>query len=434
MFHNDLLTPGLVHRDDPPPIMSGMSHVELDHQGRLTYFETIPAHKQEAPTHVAPVDWTPLFTLAGLDIAQLKSTEPLWTWLATSDTRAAWTGTWPDSGRPLRVEAAALGGRPVAFMAAGPWRKPSRMSEASEGRDNLIITVLFAMAFGILGGAGFLARKNLRGGRGDLQGATRLGVCMAAVLMAVWLCKVHLVGSIGLLAMFLIAVCTSAFYGVLLWTIYVALEPFVRKHWPQVLVSWTNLLAGRLGDPVVGRDVLLGTALGVAWALMLRAADSWSGTSELMGYPGATELLTGMRSTVGVVLQGVPYAMRNVFLYFFLLFLLRVVLRQQWAAAAAFAGLFALLGVIGDDGHPWVNAAVALAYFGSGAVVVLRWGLLSYAVGIFVSELLVKLPATLDSSAWYFGNMMTLVAITVALASWGLYTVVPRSVSPGTPA
>jgi hypothetical protein len=59
---------------------------------------------------------------------------------------------------------------------------------------------LFAIAIGILGGAGFLAQKNLRGGRGDLPGATRLGVCMAVVLMAVWLCRVHLVGSIGLRA------------------------------------------------------------------------------------------------------------------------------------------------------------------------------------------------------------------------------------------
>jgi hypothetical protein len=434
MFHNDLLTPGLVHADDPPPIMSGMSHVELDHHGRLTYFETIPAQKLDAPVHAAPVDWTPVFTLAGLDVTQLKSAEPLWTWLAASDTRAAWTGVWPESGRPLRVEAAALGGRPVAFMAAGPWRKPSRMTEPSEGRDTLIITVLFAIMFGILGGASVLARKNLRSGRGDLQGATRLGVCMAAVLMAVWLCKVHLVVSLGLLAMSLIAVCTSVFYGVLLWTIYVALEPYVRKHWPQVLVSWTNLLAGRVGDPVVGRDVLLGTALGVVWVLLARAVDSWSGESELAGYPGATELLTGMRSNVGVVLQGVPYAMRNVLFNFFLLFLLRLMIRRQWLAAAAFAGLFALLGALGNDGNPWVNAAVSFVYFGSGAVVVLRWGLLSYAVGIFISELLLKLPATLDSSAWYFGNMLTIVGIAVALASWGLYSAAPRSESSTTPA
>jgi hypothetical protein len=427
MFHNDLLTPGLVQSDDPPPIMSGMSYVELDHQGRLTYFETIPAQKFDAPVPAAPVDWTPVFTLAGLDLAQLKSAEPLWTWLASSDTRAAWTGTWPDSGRPLRVEAAALGGRPVAFMVAGPWRKPSRMTEASQGRATVIVSLLFAIMFGILGGAGFLAWRNLRSGRGDLQGATRLGVCMAAALMAVWSCQVHVVGSLGLLAIFLIALCTSVFYGVLVWTIYVALEPYVRRHWPQALVSWTNLLAGRAGDPVVGRDVLLGTALGVGWALLVRVADRWSGENELPGYPGATELLAGMRGTIGLIVQGVPYALRNVLFYFFLLFCLRVVLRRQWLAAAAFGLVFALLSALGNDGSPWVNGAVAFAYFGSGAAVVLRWGLLSYAVGIFTSELLLKLPATLDSSAWYFGNMLMLVAVVVGLASWSFYAVVPRS-------
>jgi serine/threonine-protein kinase len=219
-----------------------------------------------------------------------------------------------------------------------------------------------------------------------------------------------------------------------MWTIYVALEPSVRKRWPQVLVSWTNLLAGRVADPVVGRDVLLGAALGVGWVLLVRLVDSWSGADELRGYPGDTELLTGMRSTVGLILQGVPYAMRNVLFYFFLLFSLRVVFRRQWAAAAAFAGVFALISALGNDGNPWVNAAVAALYFGSGAVVVLRWGLLAYAVGIFISELLLKLPATLDSSAWYFGNMLTLLAVTAALAWWGFHTVVPRSASSRVPA
>ena len=369
MFHNDLLTPGLVAPDDPPPIMSGMSHVELDLQGRLTYFETIPAQKLDDPLRVAPVDWNPVFTLAGLDAAQLKSAEPLWTWLATSDTRAAWTGTWPESGRPLRVEAAALAGRPVAFMVTGPWQKPDRMTEATPNRDYAIVTVLFAITFGILAGAGLLARRNLRSGRGDLQGATRLGLSMGAVLMAVWFCQVHLVGSLGLLAMSLIAVCTSAFYGVLLWTIYVALEPSVRKHWPQVLVSWTNLLAGRLPDPVVGRDVLLGAALGVAWVLMIRATDLVSGSRAISDFPGAIELLSGLRSTAGVVLEAAPYAIRNVLLFFFLLFVLRVLLRNQWSAALAFAGIFSVLGALGNETRPWLDAMLSFLYFGTGAVV-----------------------------------------------------------------
>ena len=58
-----------------------------------------------------------------------------------------------------------------------------------------------------------------------------------------------------------IAIATTVFYGVLFWAIYMALEPFVRRHWPQTLVSWTTLLSGRVRDPIVGRDVLIGAAI-----------------------------------------------------------------------------------------------------------------------------------------------------------------------------
>jgi hypothetical protein len=427
-FHTDLLTPGIVDSGDPPAIVSGMTSIELDHQGHLIFFETIPPQRQDAPTHPAPVDWAPLFVLAGLDIAQLKPVDPLWNWLAGPDTRAAWTGTWPASGRPLRVEAAALGGRPVAFMVSGPWQKPWREPEPSESRQTLTVILLFALAFGVLGGAGWLARRNLREERGDRAGAARLAACMTTVLLAVWLCQVHLVASLGLLAMFLVAICTSVFYGVLVWTVYVALEPYVRKRWPQVLVSWTSILSGRIRDGVVGRDVLVGVALGVAWVLMLRGVDLLTDARAFANFPGATELLTGLRSTLGIVLQGVPYAMRNVLFNFFMLFMLRVLLRNEWAAAAAFALLWAALGGLSTADHPWSGALISLLYFGTGAFAVLRFGLLPYAVAIFISELLLKLPATVDTSAWYFGNMLLLVLVAVALAGWGLYTSVLRPV------
>jgi hypothetical protein len=84
--------------------------------------------------------------------------------------------------------------------------------------------------------------------------------------------------------------------------------------------------------------------------------------------------------------------------------------------------MFALLDAAGDDDHRWIGALVTFLYFGSGAVAVLRWGLLSYAVAVFVSGLLMDLPATLDTSAWYLGNMAVPVLITVALASWALHT------------
>jgi serine/threonine-protein kinase len=417
MFHSDLLTPGIVGPDDPPPIRSGMSWLELDHAGRLTFLETIPPQRQDTPVAATEVDWAPLFQLAGLDPAQLQPAEPLWTWLAASDTRVAWTGTWPDSGRALRVEAAALGGRPVAFMLAGPWRTPWRMPDESPRSENAVALIVFALAVSVLAGAGMLARANLRTGRGDRQGAARLALCISSVLMALWLCRVHLVASIGLLATFLVAVSTSVFYGVLLWTVYVALEPFVRRHWPQVLVSWTNVLTGRARDPVVGRDVLIGSALGAAWVLMLRLTDLSSATRM---FPGGMELLVSLRSTLGIVFEAGPYATRNAMLFFFMLFALRRLLRNQWAAAVAFAALFAVMNALGNEDAPWIGPLVGFLYFGSGAFAVLRWGLLSFAVGVFVSAVLISLPATLDTSAWYFGHNLLIVALVVALAAWGL--------------
>jgi fructuronate reductase len=34
--------------------------------------------------------------------------------------------------------------------------------------------------------------------------------------------------------------------------LYVALEPFVRRMWPDALISWSRAIMGRLRDPLVG--------------------------------------------------------------------------------------------------------------------------------------------------------------------------------------
>jgi hypothetical protein len=109
-FHDLSLTPGIVTDDDPPPILSGMVNLTMDPRGRLMFFQAIPPQVQSenTATHVQAVDWSSLFREAGLDAGQFKPTEPLWTSLSTSDTRAAWTGTWPGTSRPVRVEAAAF--------------------------------------------------------------------------------------------------------------------------------------------------------------------------------------------------------------------------------------------------------------------------------------------------------------------------------------
>src|SRR5205823_9388543 len=122
----------------------------------------------------------------------------------------------------LRVEAAALAGRPVAFIAFGPWRAPWRMSDASSRTASIYLIALMGLGVLILGGAAVLAMRNIRDGRGDRRGALRLASYMTVILLALWACTVHVVLDVVLIATFLIAIATAIFYGVLIWTIYLA--------------------------------------------------------------------------------------------------------------------------------------------------------------------------------------------------------------------
>jgi serine/threonine-protein kinase len=416
-FHHDLLTPGIVTPDDPAPLASGMMQLTLDHQGLLTFFEAIPPQVIENPAPSSPVDWTPLFELAGLDRGQLQDAEPLWNSLAVSDVRVAWTGTWPGTTRPLRVEASALRGRPVSFQLVGPWTKPWRTASSS-GDEAIGVLVVFALGLAVLVGGALLAARNLREGRGDRTGALRLGAAIGAVLWAVWVCQVHPTFSIGLLAMFLIAVVTTVFYAVMFWALYLALEPFVRRYWPQTLVSWTTILSGRLRDPIVGRDVLIGILLGVLTTLIVTAGQTFAAEP----LPSSTEYLLGLRSTAGRVLMQGAYAIRTGLVLLFLLFLLRVVLRNHWLAAAVFVAIFALLDTVGETRRAAaIDALTAAVYFTMFAVAVVRWGLTTLVVGLMTTNLLLSGPVTRDLSAWFVPEMIAIPLSLAIVACWAFY-------------
>ena len=58
---------GSIWTDDPPLDVSGMTLVSLNPLGRLTQFIAVPPQVQKAEGAVLPLDWTPLFSAAGLD-------------------------------------------------------------------------------------------------------------------------------------------------------------------------------------------------------------------------------------------------------------------------------------------------------------------------------------------------------------------------------
>ena len=418
-FHDDFLTPGIVSANDPAPIWAGMIQMRLDHRGRLQYFEAIPRQRDERPADGAghTVDWPRLLALAGIDAGTLQPATAQWNWLAAADTRVAWVGTWPGTTLPLRVEAAALAGQPIAFLVSGPWTEPWREAAPTPAGVIGILVIYLAFALIILVGGSVLARKNLRAGRGDRAGAIRLGVMVAAALWIRWICEVHLVPSVGLIGMFLLTVVTTVFYAVVFWAVYLAIEPFVRRYWPRTLVSWTSVLRGGLNDPVVGRDVLFGVGLALAVVLLIYLTIVMQ--IEDPGWP-AIEAFGSMRMTTGAIISNAVSSIRMALLIFFLLFLLRVMLRQQWIAAIAFAALFGVMDAL-DGSRPLVEFLVSFTYFGLFAIATVRWGFTTLVVAVMVANLLLNTPVTANLSAWWFGQSVVLLAVPVVLAAWGLY-------------
>ena len=417
-------TPGIVTFNDPPTTQSGMINLKLDPSGHLLFFQAIPAEIEDVSTPAKPVDWTPLLSAAGLDSAQLQPTNPQWTSLAASDARAAWTGKWPGTDRPLRIEAAAWHGKPVFFRLIGPWTRPSRMrpSELSAGKKagNIIGGIVF---LGMLIGAAGLARRQYKRGKGDRQGAFRLAFFVYILQIAIWLCYGHLVPDLDiLLGGFALATSTGLFMAGLSWLLYMALEPYVRRLWPQTIISWTRVVSGRVRDPLVGRDVLFGVMLGVSWLLIYQIRQAY-GISRHGFAPDvlSSDYLLGLRSTIGAWLVLVPGGIQGTLFFFIALIGLRYLLRKPWAAGVAFTAVFTFLHVIGLQ-HPVFQATSAVLIYGIAAFALVRFGLIALAFAVFTANLTMNVPITFDFSRWYASYSMSGIVIVLAVAAWGFHT------------
>ena len=421
-YRESSLTPGIVTENDPPLTTSGMVWVVLDLDGRLISFETIPPQREDKPEGVKPVDWNPLFAAAGLDPKGLTSTEPLWNSLSSSDTKVAWTGVWPGSTRPLRVEAASLHGRPVWFSLLGPWTPPSRQNPDRSTRGQRAGDMLFVVVGCIaLFGATFFAFRNYRARRSDPQGALRLAMFVFAVQIGLWILHAHFTLDTSILGGLVFAVSTSLFWGVVVALIYLALEPYVRRRWPHSIISWSRLLLGRWRDPLVGRDILFGLVLGIFWVIVIQVFIAYLIHIGDVPHIGDAKILLGVRRTLGAAVFLVPADIRTTLLFFLLIFLFRLVLRNEWLAAAAFVILFSTMQSLRED-YFWVAMIAFLIIYALAAIALVRFGLVSLATALFLTDFLLSAPMTANFSHWFIGSTIFIYACATALALFAFYT------------
>ncbi|MBI3448909.1 MAG: protein kinase [Acidobacteria bacterium] len=418
-------TISVVEPFDPPLDVPGMALVGLDPAGGLIGFVEVPPSMSDpnAAPGVEP-DWSVLFAESGIDMKAFTRVDSIWTPPVYCDARAAWEGPLP--GHPetkIRLEAGGWHGRPNYFLTMGPWSRPisdsidpppSAMSLS--GNVEVLIQLVPLIA------AIFLARRNLKAGRGDRSGAFRVGLGFLLVHFVVWAIMANHTGNLpeewGMLQR------TSGwtlYYAVTLWLSYLALEPYVRRRWPDALISWTRLLGGRVRDPLLGRDLLTGSLVGVTLALLFQLASlapSWMGRP--LGTPNTPDFnaLTGPGFLVAILLDFMVHSVVIAMGVLFILFLLRVFLRREWLAAVGLSLIISMQVVLGNDLLP-LAALFASAAVGLFTFTMMRHGFLAATVAMMVSRWLNELPLPSNWHAWYAG-MSTLVPLTVAaLAVYG---------------
>jgi serine/threonine-protein kinase len=414
---------------------AGEVAMRLDLQGRLVELRAIPSWR-ESEEEAPEIDWTGLFGAAGLDIEQFETASPAVRPESFADTRMAWTGVLPDYGdRPVRIEAAALDGKPVYFekIVSSSDRWTAEGGQQPEVPASLFITalvILLVFAVLIVVAGLFLAARNLRLGRGDRKGAFRIAAFLFGARLLHWALSGDHVGHPVELGPLAVAISGATALALAAWVVYVACEPYVRRLWPAALVSWNRVLAGRFRDPLVGRDLLIGCTIAAGLGVVLSAAlwlgerNGWIG---LIPVQQALVALRGGRYAAGETVQVFMQQACIALGVTMVLLLFRIVCRKTWIAATLlclimgvitamnFAGLFgikaALFGFV-------LNAASMALMF----VVLLRVGLVAMVAYTVFLSLGTVAPFTLNPSAPYFGTGLLVALVALALAAYGWYT------------
>ncbi len=210
---------------------------------------------------------------------------------------------------------------------------------------------------------------------------------------------------------------------------YLALEPAVRRRWPWRLTAWKRLLHGRWRDPLVGRDLLIGSAAGVGcvllWWLTFEGLGPWLGLPVPPPSGIILEQNTSL-SPLAIVVNRLAYAVTIPLFLLTLAFLLFLLLRKPWLYWTAFVLLNAWMNVLFKPTPNLASAALLAIYWvpvmAISATVLGRFGLLASAALNGCFFLLGSIPLTTHLSAWYANQGLVGGLVILGLACCACFT------------
>ena len=412
----DTISPlGTVSLLDPPPSEPGMMTVVVDTQGRLVSLRSVAT---PAPSGPKP-SWDDVLSAAGLDPTRMRPVPPSRLPPVAADERRAWDSAKGDP--PVHVEGASLAGVPAWLEVGGG------APDAPAARPGPLENVWALAYFGSMAAGLLLARRNIRLGRGDRRGAGRLAVTVFLLRLAAWILQAtHTTVLPREQDLFMYALARALYGAALVWLLYVAIEPTVRRHWPGALISWSRVLSGRLRDPLVGRDLLAGSAAAITMVLLVligRRGAEWLGGPLRPLLIADLDFLLGARRFLGWVLLNFSIALMGTLFIAVTFVGFRLLLRRTSGAVVASIVLMAAMWAPRMGWSRPEDLPVALAVGGVVIFVLLRFGFLATVVTAFlVSGGQPRIPFTMDLGAWYGQATLVWFILTYAIAIFGFVT------------
>jgi len=275
----------------------------------------------------------------------------------------------------------------------------------------------------VLVAAVLLARRNVKLKRSDTRGAVRLAAFVLAIYMLQHILTMYHAPSQTEWARIGASISKALYNAALVWLLYLAVEPFVRRRWPKTIVSWTRILGGKLRDPLVGGDILIGTAFGLLWALLFEGLFLIDQSRGGLPNPsGLGDGLLGLRYLFGGFAGQLASSVISAFASFFVIFLLRLLLRNEWLTAAVFVAIFVATRALGGvDLWTIPFFVVVYAVF---ALLLLRYGIVPLIVGTLTVDCLLNAPLTANFSSWYVTSSLVSLLVFLAIAAYGFRSTV----------
>ena len=269
----------------------------------------------------------------------------------------------------------------------------------------------------------YLTLRNVRLGRADRKGALQFAIWLGVMQFLVWLFGVHHVAGPqrewGMLRDFLREPWLSYFFRH--WLYYMALEPYIRRYWPNVLIAWSRAVDGRFRDPLLGQQILIGSLIGVVvWLICCGGYASLTTlTDDNQAFVIRFDVNSPLRP-VSTVLVVCSLCASNAVFALMLLFLLRTLLRDTRLAVAGYA----LLNVVmfGLDGYPEMVLGIIAIWSAGLGLAMTRFGLMSGIAFIFAQALLEIFPISTNITSWYGNGTLVALGCILVFVGYGFYT------------